>query len=268
MENKQVYIIGDVHGCYDTLMALIKKLPDNAELIFVGDLIDRGPKSRQVIEFVREGGYSCVQGNHEQMMIDEIELAINGFDNFWTPNGGNTCLESYKGYEEQLYSDIKWVSELPRLIIESEYKDKMGRKLVITHAPVLDFMQHYFDVRQRIESGDYTQHELIDFEHTVSNGEELMIWNRNIPKKEQTDYFNVCGHNPIDSFVFDRYNDYKTPDIDKCITPDKIVVDNLRGYANIDTGACYTDGGMYRGVLTALEFPSMRVIQQENIDEY
>ena len=36
------YIIGDVHGCYDTLMALIAKLPEDAEIVFVGDLIDRG----------------------------------------------------------------------------------------------------------------------------------------------------------------------------------------------------------------------------------
>lgn len=36
------YIIGDVHGCYDTLIALIKKLPEKAEIIFLGDLIDRG----------------------------------------------------------------------------------------------------------------------------------------------------------------------------------------------------------------------------------
>jgi serine/threonine protein phosphatase 1 len=263
-----VYIIGDVHGCYDTLMALVAKLPKDAKLIFLGDLIDRGPKSRQVIEFVRNGGYDCVQGNHEQLMIDEIEVAINGFSNNWTPNGGDTCLESYKGFEDQLYDDIEWAKELPRLIVNSDYKDKMGRTLVLSHAPVLDFMEYYFDIRKKIENGAFTEHELIDFEHTVSNGEELMIWNRNIPKKEQTQYFNVCGHNPIDSFVFDRYNDYKTSDIDKCITPDKIVIDTLRGYANIDTGACYKDCGMYRGVLTALEFPSMKVIQQENIDAY
>ncbi len=36
------YIIGDVHGEYDTLLALVDKLPKDAKLIFVGDLVDRG----------------------------------------------------------------------------------------------------------------------------------------------------------------------------------------------------------------------------------
>jgi hypothetical protein len=36
--NKQIYLIGDVHGCYDTLIALIAQLPENAKIIFCGDL--------------------------------------------------------------------------------------------------------------------------------------------------------------------------------------------------------------------------------------
>ncbi len=46
-EHKQVYIIGDVHGCYTTLMQLIEQLPnkEKSHLIFVGDLIDRGKDS-------------------------------------------------------------------------------------------------------------------------------------------------------------------------------------------------------------------------------
>ena len=40
------YIIGDVHGEYQTLLALVEKLPKDAKLIFVGDLIDRGLQSR------------------------------------------------------------------------------------------------------------------------------------------------------------------------------------------------------------------------------
>ena len=62
------YVIGDVHGHYKTLLALTEKLPQNAKLIFVGDLIDRGPQSMEVVKFVRESGYLCVMGNHEHIM--------------------------------------------------------------------------------------------------------------------------------------------------------------------------------------------------------
>lgn len=40
------YVIGDIHGHFDTLEALINKIPKNSEIIFVGDLIDKGLKSR------------------------------------------------------------------------------------------------------------------------------------------------------------------------------------------------------------------------------
>ena len=53
MEN--IYIIGDVHGCYRSLLALIEQLPRkfDSKICFVGDLIDRGPASADVVEFVR-----------------------------------------------------------------------------------------------------------------------------------------------------------------------------------------------------------------------
>ena len=63
-------------------------------------------------------------------------------------------------------------------------------------------------MREKIENNEYTEHELIEFEHTIANSEELMIWNRNIPKKENTKYFNVFGHTPIDSFIFDKDRNY------------------------------------------------------------
>jgi len=51
IHNDSVYIIGDVHGCYTTLMQLIEQLPnkEKSHLIFVGDLIDRGKDSARVV---------------------------------------------------------------------------------------------------------------------------------------------------------------------------------------------------------------------------
>ena len=67
--------IGDVHGCYDGLMLLLNTiLPDRDDQVyFLGDLINRGAKSAQVVEFVRESPYSCVLGNHEQMFLDYFQ---------------------------------------------------------------------------------------------------------------------------------------------------------------------------------------------------
>lgn len=52
MEN--IYIISDVHGCYKSLLALIEQFPNKqkSKIVFVGDLIDRGSNSCEVIELI------------------------------------------------------------------------------------------------------------------------------------------------------------------------------------------------------------------------
>lgn len=63
------YIIGDVHGCYDELIALLKKMNFSLNrdfLIFTGDLINRGPKSAEVLDFVYNLPNKVVLlGNHD-----------------------------------------------------------------------------------------------------------------------------------------------------------------------------------------------------------
>ena len=49
-----IWVIGDIHGCFDTFMALVAKLPKDAKICLAGDLIDRGPKSRQVVQYVMD----------------------------------------------------------------------------------------------------------------------------------------------------------------------------------------------------------------------
>lgn len=73
MSNKRL-VIGDVHGHYDALSGLFEKIaPDkNDEVYFLGDLIDRGPQSSQVVEFVMNNNYNCIQGNHEIMLINAL----------------------------------------------------------------------------------------------------------------------------------------------------------------------------------------------------
>jgi bis(5'-nucleosyl)-tetraphosphatase (symmetrical) len=65
-----IYCIGDVHGCYDELQELLKLVSFDSkkdELIFTGDILGRGPKPLQVIQFIRQLGNKahCVLGNHD-----------------------------------------------------------------------------------------------------------------------------------------------------------------------------------------------------------
>lgn len=121
-------VIGDIHGCYDELKTLLFNLEVNGEykketdkLIFLGDYIDRGKNSRLVIEFIRNlqkdnENVIALKGNHEDMLLDHYDCK----NSYWTLNGYEKTLESYKGFEDQLNNDVQWIRSLP-LYYEDDY---------------------------------------------------------------------------------------------------------------------------------------------------
>ena len=72
MQNAQnVTVIGDVHGCLPTLEALLSQIPEDMPLIFIGDLINRGPESLKTLRRVIEMGDRArlILGNHEMHLL-------------------------------------------------------------------------------------------------------------------------------------------------------------------------------------------------------
>lgn len=95
------FVIGDIHGCAKALRTLIETIapqPDD-ELVFLGDYVDRGPDSRNVVDQVIELQDQCrvvaLRGNHEIMLMG---VALGGLDDsVWLANGGNATVSSYNG---------------------------------------------------------------------------------------------------------------------------------------------------------------------------
>jgi serine/threonine protein phosphatase 1 len=95
----RVIAIGDVHGCATALRALIKLIDPRTDdtLVMLGDCVDRGPESRQVIEYLFELKESCqlipLLGNHEEMMLNYVDGKPQPDD--WLDVGGAATMRSY-----------------------------------------------------------------------------------------------------------------------------------------------------------------------------
>jgi len=226
-------VIGDVHGEYNALLNLVDKVPTESQLIFVGDLVDRGAQSAHVIRFVREHNLLCVQGNHELMMIEHgskfIEDIKSGSkldqDNMWLKHGGKETLLSYglisiknseivphpfiNEFIFQFEEDIAWMKKLP-LYLALDIEHASQRKVVVSHSSIASVWN--------LKDSD-KQEDLIKFRGTV-------LWGRTKPIDSEP-IFNIFGH-----------------------TPQKYSADIESYYVNIDTG-CYMKEDKGFGLLSA-----------------
>ena len=129
-----IWVIGDVHGHNLTLQELLSqiKLAKEDRVIFVGDLIDSGPRSAQVIETVRsDSRFHSILGNHEKMMIESMEDLDSGRPGMttttWLMNGGLNTMDSFdRAYggngDEKLREVCQWLTNLPLEIVLDEHR--------------------------------------------------------------------------------------------------------------------------------------------------
>lgn len=225
-------IVGDVHGEYQALLNLVAKTPEASQLIFVGDLIDRGAQSAYVVKFIRKHHFHCVKGNHEAMMVeygtDFVHAIENNEpidqDNIWLKNGGIETLLSYdlislRGSELvphpfirefifQFKDDIEWMRELPLYLELDGVEHVSNRPVVVSHSAIAPV----WEMRNQEEhKRDFIQ---------------KVMWSRMEPS-DQVPIFNIFGH-----------------------TPQKFNV-NIEGhYVNVDTG-CYIKREEGYGLLSA-----------------
>ncbi len=168
-------IVGDIAGQYNALLRLVAKFPKDEPIILVGDIIDRGPHSKDVVEWARTNPLvRAIRGNHEDMFIDHVEKTKRYDYGLWYENGGGDTLASY-GDEDSIPADhIAWLKSLPLYIEEEGF--------FISHAPIANG-------RSIAQAKEFSLEE-IEFRPKLSG----LLWNRDFP-----DYIEgviqVFGHN-------------------------------------------------------------------------
>ncbi|HUG93929.1 MAG TPA: metallophosphoesterase [Planctomycetaceae bacterium] len=97
----RTFAIGDIHGCDRALAALVELIRPTADdtLVVLGDVVDRGPGTRQAIEQLLELQQTCrlvlILGNHDEMMIEGLRTGQT--IRTWLILGGLASVESYGG---------------------------------------------------------------------------------------------------------------------------------------------------------------------------
>jgi serine/threonine protein phosphatase 1 len=229
MSDLTYYAIGDVHGELEKLDELLRFIREDSarrdgahKVVFLGDLIDRGPDSRGVVERAKamceSGEALAVKGNHEELMLHAYANRESIGIYWWAENGGDETILSYaraNGFKDDFRDaidaeHIAWLRSLP-VIIRDE-----GRGLVFVHGG-------------------------IDPKTFPDCSDELMMWTRSSvffrselwPEREVTkDILVVHGHTPTADFE---------PDVQ-------------RRRINVDTGACF-GGSLTAAVLAPGEGP-------------
>lgn len=171
--------IGDIHGTYKTLKLLLKEFPSDP-ICLVGDLIDRGPDSVDVIQFVMDNydRIKCVQGNHEKMMTGFYHGGGRArFGDVWLMNGGKKVWQAYEyKYGQQKRIDhVNFLKSLPDFIEFKDIKNKDGRYLMVSHSVATS----------------------LDLEGEAASGK--LCWGRHFPTEDPYEgtMFNVFGHTPV-----------------------------------------------------------------------
>lgn len=148
------YAIGDLQGCYDPFRHLLDKIsfdPGEDRLWLTGDLVNRGPKSRRTLRFVKSLGKSAITvlGNHDLHLIalaNDVNVTNSRFESLWKILGQEDCDEL-----------IDWLRFRPL----AHYSKKLNTLMVHAGLPpqwtVKKTLRRAGEVEAALRSDDYAE---------------------------------------------------------------------------------------------------------------
>lgn len=162
-----IYVISDIHGCYDEYIELLQKMnfSDEDELYVLGDVVDRGPEPMKVLQdMMKRINVYPILGNHDYMALkilrklnveireDNAEGYLNGDDlldyMYWLRDGGSTTVKAFRGLspseKEEILEYFQDFSVYEELFLN-------GKRFVLVHAGI-----HGFEEEKDMGEYDFT----------------------------------------------------------------------------------------------------------------
>lgn len=179
-------VIGDVHGCYDELVELLKEVAYVAGqdvVVFTGDLIDRGPKIREVLQFaINTPRVHCVLGNHENKLARHLTSTVAGLQSKVSISG--EFKKTLDQCSDMLNEDLLgWLWSLPMIIkfektyvfhagINPRYPITKQNNECLIYCRRIDLALNTFSNEAAPYWYEHPQHESLDG-HTLLFGHEV-----------------------------------------------------------------------------------------------
>lgn len=225
-------VIGDIHGCIDALQRLLDALPDDIKQIYsVGDLVDRGPDSKGVVQLCMDNNIKAVRGNHEDMFLDFLNGTKEYDESIFEMNGGDKTIRSYGGESFEVPDMYGSYTISSNCQVPDDHMEYLLSMPIFIETD--DFILSHAGIHPMRATGEFMVGKWDD--GTDKSNMDLM-WNRD--ELAVMDKIQVIGHTP----------DHEVQHIKR--------LDELAAI-NIDTACGKIEGAK----LTAILMPSREIIQ-------
>ena len=189
-----VAVIGDIHGCFNTLKKLVEEVRSKYPAISiysVGDLVDRGNFSSEVIDYIVAEGIKFTPGNHDYMFYHFVYQPFSGMGTAWLYNGYETTMSSYNDKYEKMNEHLEIIKKAP---LYFNLKD-----CFICHAGISDFLKRKLakDVLEDIEKLDKVILEELETDDGI-------LWTRN--KLLDLGKLQIVGHTRKNEVEYNKEN--------------------------------------------------------------
>jgi len=217
------YVVSDIHGRLDRLKKLVEliSLKDEDTLYVLGDMVDRGEESIEVIQYVMDKkNIKALMGNHDRMMLKALRDMDEDEIRRWNKNANNITIEGFNKLSDEEKSEV--LDFLDSL----KYYKIIDKKYLLVHAGI-DMSKLKEDMNIK------------SFEEAMSSQEHQLVWVREdfFMNKGFDNYMVIFGHNPR-PYLDEKLE--KEPNKPYKIWFDKKYNDKIC----IDTANCYEEGRM------------------------
>jgi serine/threonine protein phosphatase 1 len=150
---RKVFVVGDIHGGFTYLEWALRDVgfdKHQDKLLSVGDLVDRGPESDKVLDYLNESWFYAIGGNHEEMALDPSLKRVH------RSNGGKWLQKLYYKDQRRYWATKGALNALP---IAIEALLPSGKRIGLVHA-------------------DYPNKSWNDIEHVIATKADELVWSR------------------------------------------------------------------------------------------